>query len=455
MRSSVALLVPLVAVALTAAPATAQEEAGPADAVFAQIHEALQPLAPVAEQMGDAVGTLQAALVQAVLTAGSQSESLAPLIAQAAEALATFRASAESALAAGSPALELLAGIGDTIGGEIAVATNTLDAAIRERADTLEQLYSSFGPGLSAICEANAQAPLLVGLLPYGYAIGGVFAPLDSTCAGVAPPPAPPTEQLAPLLTQYAAFMEGTGYALEPLAGVLQPAFEPACTFFVLVQTASIFVTLPIPTGPFVDPALSAACAVGQGTSPASPALVFVTVASQPFVPFVEDAAGSVGVLVPAIEPLRPVLDPALAGLCNTLPAAGQLGPLLPFPVPVEPTVFLEATGVLLCAAVDLLPIDDGSPEPSGGGAVPAPVTPLGPGTSVGQPPVLGGTIVALAPPASIPVAAPPPFTRVSTSIGGLSPRLWAPLIPVALLIAWLIGWTRWNAALGRVRAAR
>jgi hypothetical protein len=455
-RAGVALLVPLVAVALTVVPAAAHARAGPADAVFARINQALQPLAPVAEQVGDAMARLQAALVQAALTAGSQSESLAPVIAQAAEALATFRASAESAIAAGSPALEQLTGIGNTAGGEIAVATNTLDAAIRARADVLERLYSSFGPGLSAICEANAQAPLLVGLLPYGYAFGGVFAPLDSTCADVGPPPAPPTEQLAPLLSQYAAIMEGTGFALQPLAGVLQPAFEPACTFFVLVQTASIFVTLPIETGPFVDPALSAACAVGQGTSPASPALVFVTVASQPFVPFVEDAAGSVEVLVPAIDPLRPVLDPAVAGLCDTLPAAGQLGPLMPFPVPVEPTVLLEATGVLLCAATDLLPIDDGSPHPSGGGPAPAPVTPLDPGTPVvEQPPVLDGGIVPPASPASVPVAAPPPFTRVATSIGGLSPRLWAPLIPVALLIAWLIGWMRWNAALGRVRAAR
>ena len=450
-----ALVVPLVAIALTAAPASAQEGPGRAEGAFAALHDALQPLTPVAEQVGEAVATLQAALVDAVLTAGSQSESLTPVIAQAAEALATFRASTESALTAAAPGLEQLAAIGQTLGGEIAVATNTLDAAIRERAQMLEQLYSSFGPGLSAICEANAQAPLLVGLLPYGYAIGGVFAPLDSACAGVAPPPAPPTERLAPLLSQYATVMEGTGFALEPLVGVLQPAFEPACTFFVLVQTASIFVTLPIATGPFVDPALSAACAIGQGTSPASPALVFVTVASQPFVPFVEDAAGSVGVLVPAIDPLRPVLDPAVAGLCNTLPAAGQLGPLMPFPVPVEPTVFLEATGVLLCAAVDLLPIDDDPPVSSGDAPAPAPVTPLDPGTTPGfAPPVLGGTIVEPAPPASVPVAAPPPFTPVATSIGGLSPRLWAPLIPVGLLIAWFIGWMRWNTALGRLRAA-
>lgn len=449
-----ALLVPLVAIALAAPPAFAADPPGPAGAAFAQINQALQPLAPIAEQVGAAIATLNAGLVEAVLTAGSQSESLAPVIAEAAGALATFRAGAEAALAAGAPLLEQLSLIGETAAEEIAVATHTLDAALRERADTLEQLYSSFGPGLPAICEANAQAPILIGLLPYGFAIGGVFAPLDAACAGVPPPPAPPTDQLAPLLTQYADLMAGTGYALEPLAGVLQPVFEPACTLFVLVQTGSVFVTLPIDAGLLVGPALSTTCGIGQGSSALSPAIVFVTVASQPFVPFVEDAAGSVEVLVPAVEPLRPVTDPALAGLCDTLPAAGQLGPLMPFPVPVEPTVFLEATGVLLCTAADLLPIGGGSEEPSAAGP-PASAPPLIPGPAEPvAPPSVDVPIVGPGPAAPGQVAAPPVVAPVATAIGGLSPRIWAPLIPIALLAAWIVGWMRWNRALARLQAA-
>ncbi|MEX2555387.1 MAG: hypothetical protein WEB06_07140 [Actinomycetota bacterium] len=422
--------------------------------LFEQIHGALQPLAPAAAQVGEAIATLNDALVQAVLTAGSQSESLAPVIAQAAEALATFRVSAGSAIAAAGPGLDLLATGGDTVAGEIAVVTNTLDAAIRERADSLEQLYSSFGPTLSVMCEANAQAPLLIGLLPYGYAFGGVFAPLDSACAGVPPPPAPPTDQLAPLLTQYADVMAGTGFALEPLAGVLQPAFEPACTVFVFVQTASVFVTLPIATSPFVEPALSAACGLGGGSSPVSPALVFVTVAAQPFVPLIEDAAGSVSVLVPAVEPFRPLLDPAVVGACDTLPAAGQLGPLLPFPVPVEPTVFLEATGVLLCAAAEL-PVGDGPSTPSAGPpATTVPGTPFVPGAPFS--PEIPSFVGPTSGPVPVPpgaIAAPSGITTITSPIGGLSPRLWAPLIPVALLVAWLIGWIRWNRAMSRLGA--
>lgn len=451
-----ALLVPLAAIALSAVPAYAEEPPpGPAGALFAQIHDALQPLTPVAEQAATAVAALNAAFVDALLTAGSQSESLAPASAQAAEALATFRSSAEAALAAATPVLDQLGLAADTAGGEIAVATRTLDQAIRDRAGALEQLYSSFGPALPAICEANAQAPLLISLLPYGYAIGGAFAPLDGACASVAPPPAPPTEQLAPLLSQYADVMAGTGYALAPLAGVLQPAFEPACTFFVLVQTASVFVTLPIATAPFVDPALAAACGIGLGSSPASPAIVFLTVASQPFVPMAEDAAGSLEVLLPAVEPLRPLTDPAVAGLCDTLPAAGQLGPLLPFPVPVEPTVFLEAAGVLLCTAADLIPIGGGSEEPSAGPTTPVPVTPSAPEpTSLGEIPSVGGAVAEPVPQVPGPIAAPPQVTRVATTVDGLSPRIWAPLIPIALLAAWFIGWRRWNRAVTRLRGA-
>jgi hypothetical protein len=415
---------------------------GVTGSLFERIHDGLTPLAPLANQVADAMQAVSDAMIQAIRNGESVSDDLEPLVEQASGAIASLQSQLMEVVEQLSPALAQLEGVAEKANTEFTNAAFQLDAALREREPALSSFYKSLGPALGPLCEARGQAPLLLSLIPYGFALQGVVEPLEPVCGGVSVP-APPTDALQPALTQYGDIVGGSAYALGPLAPPLAPAFQPLCSALGLVSFGSTLVSLPISPTPLVGPTTRAACALAPGPSLSGPAVIFLSIAAEPLASLATDeAVNSIQVLVPVTAPFRPLLIPMAAGACQALPLVPTGVAILPIPLPIETEPLVVVSTSMLCSAL-------AESEPPGGGVTEAPsVDTQPPPTPVSFNPGPGAARFDAPPPASSaalpPIHAPAPAAAGAALLALLPQIVWA-LVPAGLLLLGVLSWIVWD----------